>query len=87
MTPEPKGSEVDIIKSVGPLGEASQFATRLYSSLAVNLVIAELATWLTTVEMGLNDPRLPQEIKAEAQKDFVDINARFNQLTGSNINC
>ena len=78
---------MDILKSVGPLGDASQFATRLYSSLAINLAIAELATWLNDVEMGLNDPSLPHEIKTEVQKDFIDINARFNQLTGSNINC
>ena len=78
---------MNIIKDVGPLGEANQFADRLYSTLAVNLVIAELATWLNDVEIGLNDPSLPQEIKAEVKKDFVDINARFNQLTGSNINC
>lgn len=78
---------MNIIKDVGPFGEANQFADRLYSTLTVNLVIAELATWLNDVEIGLKDPSLPQEIKAEVKKDFVDINARFNQLTGSNINC
>ena len=76
-----------MLKQVGPFGKSESFAANFVNSFVYYSTVMELISWEKDVSNGLQDPTLPEEIKAQALLDKVEIQTRFSTLrsmTGSN---
>ena len=76
-----------MLKQIGPFGKSESFAVNLINSFSYYSAVMELISWEKDVSNGLQDPTLPEEVKAQALLDKVEIQTRFDtlrSLTGSN---
>ena len=76
-----------MLKSVGPFGKSESFAVNFVNAFTYYATVMDLISWERDVANGLQDPTLPEEVKAQALLDKVEIQNRFSTLrsmTGSN---
>lgn len=68
---------------VGPFKKAEEFADSFAKMIIFNSAVVELMDWMSDVEAGLNDPTLPEEVKAQVKIDYNEIEKKFTQISGS----
>tara|TARA_B100000700_G_C15043148_1_gene856398 strand:- start:1017 stop:1250 length:234 start_codon:yes stop_codon:yes gene_type:complete len=68
---------------VGLFKNAEDFAANLVQTFVFYSAITELIDWMSDVEAGLDDPTLPDEVKAQAMLDYNQIQKHVSQFTGS----
>lgn len=76
-----------MLKSIGPFGKSERFAVNFVNSFTYYAAVMELISWEKDVASGLQDPTLPEDVKAQALLDKVEIQTQFSALrsmTGSN---
>ena len=68
---------------VGPFKNAEGFAENFIKMLQFNTAVIELMDWMTDVQAGLNDPDLPESVKAQVVMDWKEIQQQFSEFSGS----
>ena len=68
---------------VGLFRDAENFVNNFVKMLEFNSEVIELMDWMRDVQAGLDDPTLPDDVKAQAIIDYNEIQKRFDAFSTS----